>query len=96
MPVKPWQTDAVARIRDFLDREDPAEPDAIALTKFVDRLTIDPYDTLAEKSLDGEWVHRIGQSVTRPDRALAIAFRIDDSYRYVQVISVFYTHPESM
>ena len=63
----------------FLDRENPAEQDAIALTSFVKRLIIDPYDTPAEKSLDGEWVHRIGQSVTRPDRALAIAFRIDDS-----------------
>ena len=96
MPSKPWQTNVAARIRDFLDRENLAEQDAIALRRFANRLTIDPYDTLAEKSLDGEWVHRIGQSVTRPDRALAIAYRIDDSYRYVQVISVFYTHPESM
>ena len=96
MPAKPWQTNAAARIRDFLDREDPAEPDAIALTKFADRLTIDPYDTLAERSLDGEWVHRIGPSATRPDRALAIAYWIDDSYRQVQVISIFYTYPESL
>ena len=94
MPSKPWQTNVAARIREFLDREDDhAEQDAIALAKFAGRLTIDPYDTLAERSLDGEWVHRIGRSVTRPDRALAIAYRIDDSYRQVNVISVFYTHP---
>ena len=87
----PWQTNAASRITEFLDRENLDEQDAIALAKFAKRLTIDPYDTLAQQSHDGEWVHHIGPSVTRPDRALAIAYRINDPYRYVEVISAFYT-----
>ena len=91
MHANPWQTNAASRITAFLDRENPDEQDVIALSKFAERLTIDPYDTLAKMSHDGEWVHHIGPSVTRPDRALAIAYWINDPYRYVEVISAFYT-----
>ena len=89
MPSKAWQTNATARIGEFVERETAVEEDLIELTRFARRLSIDPYDIHVAKSLDGEWFHRIGKSATRPSRDLAVACRIDVPHRFVDVISFF-------
>lgn len=90
MPSGAWQTNATARIDEFVERETAVEEDIFELARFVGRLSIDPFDILAEKSLDGEWVHHIGESATRPGRSLAVGYRIDEPHRFVDVISFFF------
>lgn len=90
MPSKAWQTNATARIDEFAEREAAVEEDIFELTRFARRLSIDPYDIRVTKSLDGEWFHRIGKSATRPSRDLAVAYRIDEPHRFVDVISFFF------
>ena len=86
MASRPWQTNASARLDEFIGRKSLNEADAQLIVDFVLRLIIDPFDVPANKDRVGEWHCRIGQSSTFPGSTLAVTFQIDRDYRYVSVI----------
>ena len=93
MASRPWKTNASARVDEFLNRRVLEEADVDAIHAAIRRLEIDPFDILANKDLVGEWHHRIGPSVTVPGSTLAMTYRIDQDYYYVNIIS-FEVYPD--
>ena len=87
MASQPWQTNASARVNEFLSRRALNEADVEAIRTAIRRLGIDPFDIPANKDLVGEWHYRIGPSTTVPGSTLAMTYRIDRDYRYVDIIS---------
>ena len=87
MASRPWQTNASARIDDFITRKSLNDADAQTIIQFVRRVVIDPFDVPANKDHVGEWHCRIGPSSTYGGSTLAVSFRIDRDYRYVHIIS---------
>lgn len=87
MASRPWQTNASARVDEFIRRKALSKADASAISSAVRRLKIDPFDIPAAKDQVGEWHYRIGPSDTEPGKTLAMTYRIDRDYRYVEIIS---------
>ena len=87
MTSRPWQTNASARVDEFITIKSLDRADATGVVNLVRRLEIDPFDVPATKDLVGEWHSRIGPSSTYPGSTLAVSFRIDRDYRYVDIIS---------
>jgi len=82
-----WRTNAHARIADFVQIHNLVKADIEALFQFARRLTIDPFDVPAESDSTGEFYCRIGHSKTYSGKDLTAGYRIDESYRTVEVIS---------
>ena len=87
MAPRPWQTNASARVDEFLSRRSLDDADVEAIRAAIRRLEIDPFDIPVNKDLVGEWHYRIGPSATVPGSTLAMTYRIDRDYRYVDIIS---------
>ena len=87
MPSRSWQTNARARVDEFITRKTLNEADARAIVNFVRRLELDPFDVPAIKDHVGEWHCRIGPSSTYSGSTLAVSYRIDRDFRYVDIIS---------
>ena len=83
----PWQTNASARVDEFISRKALSRADVGAISSAVRRLEIDPFDIPAIRDHVGEWHYRIGPSETEPGKTLAMTYRIDRDYRYVEIIS---------
>lgn len=93
MASRPWQTNASARVDEFITRKALNEADARAIVNFVRRLELDPFDVPANKDDVGEWHCRIGPSTTAPGNTLAVSYQIDKDFRYVNIIS-FEIYPD--
>ena len=93
MASRPWQTNASARLDEFIRRRSLNEADAQTLVDFVRRMVIDPFDVPANKDHVGEWHCRVGPSTTAPGNTLAVSYQIDRDFRYVNIIS-FELYPD--
>ncbi len=93
MASRPWQTNASARVDEFITRRSLNEADAHTIVEFVRRVVIDPFDVPASKDHVGEWHCRIGPSTTAPGNTLAVSYQIDNDFRYINIIS-FEIYPD--
>ena len=87
MISRPWKTNAYSRIKTLVDQKHLSGADVDLLLDFARRLTIDPYDVVADRDQVGEFYCKLGSSSTDPSAAFAVGYRIDDSHRTVEVIS---------
>jgi hypothetical protein len=86
-----WQTDAANRIREWIEREDPPDPDIRAAVAYARRLELDPFDAPFTRDHEtGQFWVRIEAAGEGLDQVLVCSFGVDAQNRRVHVTAFTY------